>query len=154
MLMSVLVLVMASALLLFYVQTICEKALRREFSQAYFKPIVEAFRLEYPQLWDSVSSRSPLDYAQTRFALKCDFITLRYLLRNGGPSRRGLARTQRLLELYFHLLLYSLTIRQALNLSQREGVLRLASVLQYFANSLGERVNVTSLSTAQANIEG
>ena len=150
-LMSVLVLVMSSALFLFYVQTICEQALRREFSQAYFKQIVEAFRLEYPQLRDSISSDSPLDYAQTRFALKCDFTTLEYLLKNGDPSRRGLARAERLLGVYFRFLLFSLAIRHALSFSERKGVLRLASILQYFANSLGERVDLTSLSTVQAD---
>lgn len=151
MFMSVVVLVMASALFLFYVQAICEKALRREFSQAYFKQIIEAFRLEYPQLRDSVSAESPLNYPQARFALKCDFTTLEYLLKNGDPSRRGLARAEKFLGLYFRLLLFSLTIRHALNLGERKGVLRLASILQYFANSLGERVVVTSLSTVEAN---
>src|SRR5574337_1091829 len=145
--MSVLVLVMASALCLFYVQAICEKALRREFSQAYFKQIIEAFRLEYPHLRDSVASKSPLDYAQARFALKCDFVTLEYLLKNGDPSRRGLARAERLLGLYFRLVLFSLAIRHAFKFREREAVLRLSSSLQYFANSLGERVVVTSFAT-------
>lgn len=151
MLTSVLVLVMASALFLFYLQTICEKALRREFSRAYFKQIVEAFHLEYPQLRDSISSDSRLDYAQTRFALKCDFTTLEYLLKNGDPARRGLAGAERLLGLYFRFSLFSLAIRHALNLREGAGVLRLASILQYFANSLGERVDITSLSAVQAD---
>ncbi|HEX5411621.1 MAG TPA: hypothetical protein VFZ27_07140 [Terriglobia bacterium] len=151
--MSVLVLVTASALFLFYVQTICEKVLRREFSQAYFRQIIEVFRLEYPQLRDSVSSKNPIEYAQARFALKCDFTTLEYLLKNGDPSRQGLARAERLLGIYFRVLLFSLAIRHALSLGEREAVLRLASVLEYFANSLGERFTVTSLSTIQANIE-
>ncbi|TAM79492.1 MAG: hypothetical protein EPN47_16945 [Acidobacteria bacterium] len=142
--MSVLVLVMASALCLFYVQTICDKALRREFRQAYFKQIIDAARLEYPQLRDSAASKSRLNYAQTCFALKCDFFTLQYLLKNSDPSRRGLARAERLLGLYFRLTLSSLAIRHVFNFRERETVLRLASILQYFANSLGERVVVTS----------
>lgn len=153
MLTSVAVLVMASALFLFYVQTICEKALRREFSEAYFRQIIEVFRLEYPQLRDSVSSDSPIDYAQTRFALKCDFITLEYLLKNGDTSRPGLARAESLLGIYFRLELFSLAVRHALSLGEREAVLRLASILQYFANALGERITVSSLATVQANIE-
>jgi len=48
-------------------------------------------------------------------------------------------------------LLFSLAIRHALCISEGKGVLRLASILQYFANSLGERVDLTSLSTAQAD---
>jgi hypothetical protein len=149
--MSVVVLVTASALFLFYGQTICEKALRREFSQAYFGQIIQAFRLEYPQLCDSVASNSAFDYAQTRLSLKCDFFTLKYLLKNGVPARRHRARVERLLGLYFRFLLFSLSIRHTFKLKEQKAVVKLASILQYFANSLGEKLSGTSFATAQAN---
>jgi hypothetical protein len=153
MLMSVLVLVLSSALCLFYVETICEKALRREFSHVYFKQIIEAFRLEYPQLCDTVASNGSFNYAQLRLALKCDFFTLEYLLKSGGPSRRRLTRVEKLLGLYFRFLLFSLAIRHAFNLKERKAVLRSASILQYFANSLGEKLSVTSFATAQTTVK-
>lgn len=150
MMMSVLVLVMSSALFVFYLQTICEQALRREFSHPYFKAIIQAVRLEYPQLRDSAASNGTVNYAQARLALKCDFFTLEYLLKNSGPSQRRSRRGERLLGLYFRFLFFSLPIRHALQLKERETVVRLATVLQYFANSVGEKLSVGSLAAAEA----
>ncbi len=151
MLMSVMVLVMSSALFLFYIETICEKALRQEFSRPFFKEIVEAIHLEYPQLRDSFASREPLDYAQAHLALKCDFITLEYLMKNGDPARRHLSRRERLLVLYFRFLLFTLPIRHAFKLKESEAVLHLATILEFFANSVGEKLSVTSFAKAQAH---
>ena len=152
MFMSILVLVVSSALFFFYIQVSCETVLRREFSRAYFKDIIQAARLEYPQLCDSVNSKGAPDYAQMRRALKCDFFTLKYLLKNGGASRRNLTHGERLLGLYFRFLLFSLPVRRALKLQEREAVLRLASILQFFANSIGERFTVTSFAVAEARL--
>ncbi len=152
MLMSILVLVVSTGLFLFYIQTSCEKVLRQEFSQAYFKDIIRAGRLEYPKLRDSVVSKSVPNYAQARFALKCDFFTLECLLKNVDPSRRHLTRGERLLGLYFRFQLFSLPIRHALKLQEREGVLRLATILQFFANSVGEKLSVNSFSVAEARL--
>ena len=153
MFMSILVLVVSTSLFLFYFQTVCEQALRREFSRAYFKDVIQAARLEYPHLRDSVSSNGVPNYAQVRHALNCDFFTLKYLLKNGDTSRRRLTRGERLLGLYFRLLLFSLPVRHALKLQEREGVLKLASVLQFFANSIGESLAVTSFAIAEARLD-
>ncbi|HET7212550.1 MAG TPA: hypothetical protein VFL79_03105 [Terriglobia bacterium] len=150
MFMSILVLVVSSALLFFYIQVSCETVLRREFSRAYFKDIIQAARLEYEQMCDAVNSKSAPDYAQMRLALKCDFFTLKYLLKNGGDSRRRLTRSERFLGLYFRFLLFSLPVRSALKLQERGAVLRMASILQFFANSIGERLTVTSFAVAEA----
>ncbi|HKT12459.1 MAG TPA: hypothetical protein VJW77_11600 [Terriglobia bacterium] len=150
MFMSILVLVVSSALLFFYVQVSCETVLRREFSRAYFKDIIQAARLEYEQVCDSVTSNGAPDYAQMRLALKCDFFTLKYLLKNGGDSRQRLTRSERFLGLYFRFLLFSLPVRSALKLRERGAVLRMASILQFFANSIGERLTVTSFAVAEA----
>ena len=149
MLMSILVLVVSSALFLFYIQTICEKALRQEFSRPFFKEIVQAIHLEYPQLRDAFGSSEPLDYAQAQLALKCDFMTLEYLMKNGNPARRHLSRRERLLVLYFRFLLFTLPIRHAFKLKEGEAVVHLATILEFFANSVGEKVSVTSLADAQ-----
>lgn len=149
--MSILVLVTASALYLFYVQTICEKVLRREFDQAYFRQIIQAFRLEYPQVRDSVGSKGSLNYTQARLSLKCDFFTLEYLLKNGDPSWRHLTGGERLLGLYFRFLLITLPIHHAFKFKEQEAVVKLTSILQFLANSLGEKLSGTSFATAQAN---
>lgn len=152
MFMSILVLVVSTALFLFYIQTACEQALRREFSQAYFKGIIQAVRLEYPKIRDSTASNGLLNYRQARLDLKCDFFTLKSLLKNVDPSRQHLTRGERLLGLYFRFLFFSLPIRHAFKLKEREAVLRLASILQFFANSVGEKLSVDSFAAAGASL--
>jgi hypothetical protein len=151
--MSVLVLVVAGALFLFYIQTICEKALRREFSRPYFKNVIQAIQLEYPQLRSSLAEDGPFNYGQARLALKCDFFTLEYMLKNGGLSRPRRACGERLLGLYFRFLLFRLSVRHAFRLQEREVVLKLVSVLQYFANSLGEELSAGSFVAVTADIK-
>jgi len=151
MFMSILVLVVSTALFLFYIQICCEKVLRREFSRAYFKDVIEAVGLEYAKLRESVDSNGIPNYAQMRLGLKCDFFTLKYLLKNGDPSRRRLTRGEKLLGLYFRFLFFSLPVRHALKLKDREAVLRLATILQFFANSVGEKMSVNSFA-AEASL--
>ena len=152
MFMSILVLAVSSALFFFYIQASCEKVLRQEFSRAYFKDIIQAARLEYPQLRDSLSSNGAPHYAQVRNALQCDFFAVKSLLKYGGSPRRHPGRGERLLGLYFRFLLFSLPIRQACNLKERKAVLRMVSILQFFANSAGEKLSVNSFTVAEARL--
>jgi hypothetical protein len=152
MLMSILVLVVSTALFLFYLQTACEQALRREFSQSYLKEIIQVVRLEYPTLRDAVASNGLPDYAQARLDLKCDFFSLESLLKKVDPSRRHLTRGEKLLGHYFRFLFFSLPIRHAFKLGEREAVLRLATILQFFANSVGEKLSVSSFAAAGASV--
>ncbi|MGA8183279.1 MAG: hypothetical protein WB819_06505 [Terriglobia bacterium] len=152
MFMSILVLVVSTALFLFYLQTACEQALRREFSQSYFKEIIQAAQLEYPKLLDAVASNGLPDYRQARLDLKCDFFTLESLLKRVDPTRQHLTRGERLLGLYFRFMFFSLPIRHALKLKERETVLRLASILQFFANSVGEKLSVNAFAVAETRL--
>jgi hypothetical protein len=147
---SVLILAVSSALFFFYMQAFCEKALRREFSRPYFQDIIQAIQLEYPGLRDSVASDASLDYSYARFTLRCDFITLEYMLNNNDPAHWHLPRREKILILYFRFLLFWLPIRHAFKLGEKEAVLRLATVLQYFANSLGEKLSAIPLGNPQA----
>ena len=152
MVMSAAVLAVSAALFFFYIQALCQKILRQEFSHPYFREIVEAVHLEYPQLRDSYSSNSPGDYRSARLALKCDFFTLKYLLKNGDPNRRHLSRSEKIVMLYFQLMSFSMPIRHALNFREKEGMLELAGTLQFFANSAGEKLGVYSVATVQSQI--
>ena len=147
MIMSALVLVTSGALFLFYIQAICERALRREFSRAYFQDVLQAIQLEYPLLRDSLASNTPLDCTKASRALKRDFSTLEYLLKN-GPERERLGRAERLLAHYFRFLLFCLPLRHALKLQEREAVLSLTAILQYFANSVGEKLSASPVAVA------
>jgi hypothetical protein len=149
---SILVLVVSTALFFFYLQTICEKALRYEFSRPYFKEVSRAVHLEHPQLRDALASEGLVDYASACLALKCDFITLEYLLKNGDRDHRHLSRREKILVTYFRVLLYSLPVRHALNLHEKQAMLKLASILQSLANSVGEKLSIEPIEAAQAAV--
>lgn len=153
MVVSFLILLFSTALFFFYIQTFCERVLRREFSHPYFQDIIRAIRLEYPRLRDAYASKPSLDYADTRLALKCDFMALAYLLKSTDHTNRYLLRREKFLLLYFRFLLLSLPIRHAFKLREKDAVLRLAKILQYFANLLGEQLSASSLGNALPNLE-
>ena len=152
MVMSILILVVSTALFFFYLQTIGEKALRHEFSRPYFKEITQAVQLEHPQLRDRLESNNSVDYASACLALKCDFITLEHLLINGDRARRHLSRREKILVTYFRFVLASLPVRHALNLHEKKAMLKLASILQFLANSVGEKLSVNTFEAAQAEV--
>lgn len=143
MILSFLIGILSAALFLFYLQSVCEKVLQREFSEPYFERVLKAMHLEYPCLLAAYSPGNSVDYSSTQLALKCDFKALSYLLKNGGHPYRFLPRQERLLLLYFHFLLLCLPIRHSLKFREREAVLKLAALLQLFANLIGERLTVT-----------
>jgi hypothetical protein len=150
MLTSVVVLAVSAALFLFYIEALCQKILRQEFSHPYFREIVDALHLEYSRLRDSYASGGLDDYKDASLALKCDFFALKYLLKNGDPERRHLSRREKILTLYFRLMFFSLPLRHALNFREKEGMLELARTLQFFANSVGEKLSMYPLAAAQS----
>lgn len=152
MVMSILILAVSIALFFFYIQTLCEKMLRREFSHPYFQEVIDAIQLEYPRLRDSCASKGPVSYEDACLALQCDFITLEYLLKQGHPAHQHLSRHMRVLAFYFRFLLFSMPLRHAFNLHEKEAMLKLASILQFYANLLGESFSVNSVAAAESNL--
>ena len=152
MVISVAVLAVSAALFLFYIQAVCQKILRQEFSHPYFQEVIRAVHLEYPQLRDSYASNSPGDFRNACLALKCDFFTLNYLLKNADPKRRYLLRREKILMLYFRLMFFSLPIRHAFNFREKEGMLELARTLHFFANAVGEKLSIPSIAPAESQV--
>lgn len=148
MIMPVLILVFSTALFFFYLQTICERALQREFSHPYFRDIMQAIQLEYPGLRHNLAANISLDYSQLRLALECDFTTLSYLLKNSERGRRNVSWQETVLLLYFRFLLFWLPVRCALKLHEREAALKLTAMVEYFANLTGEKMNAGCLDNA------
>lgn len=140
MFMAGLILVFSTALFFFYIQAFCERVLRREFDRAYFRDIINAIQLEFPRLREALMASAPMDYPQVKVALKCDFATLSYLLKNSDRKRQSLPREDKTLILYFRFLMFCLPFRYAMRLGSREAVIKLTTILQYFANSIGEKV--------------
>jgi hypothetical protein len=142
MFMAILILIISTALLMFYLQATCQRILRREFGHEFFHAVVNANRLEFPFVRKALEEfHVPVDYPRFRMQLKCDFLALTYLLRNACNSRRRFSYEEALLRTYFRAIFLMLIIAHALGLNERRVVLKLTSILEYFANVLGERVN-------------
>jgi hypothetical protein len=84
---------------------------------------------------------APVDYPRLRVMLKCDFLALTHLLKNAANVNQRYSNQERLLILYFRWQFLSLAVRRLLRVGEKKAALRLTSVLQYFANVVGQRVN-------------
>lgn len=142
MFMAVLILMVYTGLLVYYIQAICQRPLRRQFAQKFYQAIVKTNQLGYPSVRSAIEDLgSPVEYPQLIVTLKCDFLALTYLLKNTANVHPRYTYEQYLLILYFKLLYVSLVTRHWLGLRETPAVLKLTAILQYFANVVGERVN-------------
>ncbi len=142
MILAALILILSTAMFFFYFQATCQRILRRQFDREYFLSIVNANRLEFPSLRKSLEDfGAPVDYPRLRMILKCDFLALAYLLKNAANVNQRYSKEERLLILYFRWLFLSLAARRVLRFGEKQAILRLTSILQYFANVVGQRVN-------------
>jgi hypothetical protein len=142
MIMAAIILILSTAMVFFYFQATCEKILRQQFDRKYFQSIVNANRLEFPSLQRLLEEFDvPGDYPRLREMLELDFRALTYLLKNASNMHRRYSNEERLLILYFRWLSLSLAARHLLKLGGKQAPLRLTSVLQFFANVVGQRLN-------------
>jgi hypothetical protein len=139
---AIVILIFSSALLMFFLQSVCQTILRREFGHEFFHSVVNANRLEFPFVRKALEEfDAPVDYERFRMQLKCDFLALTYLLKNACNAKRRLSREERLLRMYFKAVFFALWLRHKVGLRERAAILKLTSILEYFANVLGERVD-------------
>jgi hypothetical protein len=151
MIFAALILLFSTALLFFYFQVTCQKILRRQFDREYFRTIAIANRLEFPSLQRSLEEFGvPVDYSQLRSMLRCDFLALTYLLKNVANAKQRYSRDERFLILYFHWQLLLLAVRRLLRVGENKSIFELTSILQYFANVVGQRVSAVMLGNLSA----
>jgi hypothetical protein len=151
MVLAALILILSTAMFFFYFQATCQKILRLQFDKEYFQSFVNANRLEFLGLRKSLEEfGAPADYSRLRMMLKCDFLALTYLLKNAAKVNRHYSYQERLLILYFRWLFLSLAARRLLRFGEKQTILRLTSVLQYFANVVGQRVNIMTFGSLTA----
>jgi len=147
-----LILTLSLAMVFFYFQATCQRILRRQFERDYFQSIAEVIRLEFPSWRKSLEeSGAPVDYSRLPRALKCDFLALTHLLRNTADENAGFSKQQRLLIVYFRVQLLSLAVRRFLKVGEKRAILRLTSVLEYFANVVGQRLYADELGNLRAH---
>lgn len=151
MILAAIVLILSTALSCFYFQITCRKILCRQFDREYFQAIARANRLEFVSLGKMLPGLGkPAAHFLLRQALKCDFVALTYLLRNVANVNRKYASDERFLILYFRWQFLLLSAGRLLGISDDRVVLRLTSVLQYFANVVGQRVEAVKLGNLAA----
>ena len=141
--MAAVILILSTALFFFYLQGVCQKILRRQFAQSFWLAIANANGFEFPLIRKSLEESDIIvRYPEVETALRCDFQSLTYLAKNAVNVNQRYTCEERFLILYGKYLLLSLVTRRWLRLGQKPVVLRLTSILQYFANVVGERANV------------
>ena len=151
MIVSWLISALSMAMFFFYFQITCQKILRRQFDREYFRSIANVIRLEFPTLRKSLEEvGAPVDYSRLRKMLKCDFLALTHPLKNAADTNRRYSNEEHLLILYFRCQLLSLAVRHLVKAGERKAVLRLTSVLQYFANEVGQRVDTVNFGNLSA----
>jgi hypothetical protein len=141
MFMAVVILIFSTGLFFFYLQILCQRILRQEFDQPYYRAILEAAQLEFVHLRSRLEEdSSAADYAGLLQALHCDFLALTYLMKH----LRGLTVRDRLLLSYARTLFLSLAVRHILKLRLEPAVHGLTAISQYFANVVGQQMQVFS----------
>jgi hypothetical protein len=152
MFMAALILIVSTGLFFFYLQAVCQKILRRQFTQEFFQSIVNANRLEFPSVRKAIEDfGSPVEYPRLLLTLKCDFLALTYLLKNAANVNQRYSYEERLLILYFKLVFTSLITRHWLKMRETPAALKLTTILEYFANVVGERVNTVRFGNLTAS---
>ncbi len=152
MFMAALILILSTGLFFFYLQAVCQKILRRQFTQEFFQSIVNANRLEFPSVRKSIEAfDSPMEYPRLSVTLRCDFLALTYLLKNAANVNQRYTYEERLLIVYFKLLFASLVTCHWMRLRETPAILKLTAILEYFANVVGERVNTVRFGNMTAS---
>lgn len=147
-----LILIVSAGLFCFYLHAACQRILRRRFEQEYSVSIVSANRLEFPAIRKGLEEfDAPLDYPRARVMLKCDYLALTYLLKNAANVTQRYTREERLLIVYFRASLLSLAARHLLRLKEKPAALNLTAVLEYFANVVGQRVDMVRFANLSAS---
>jgi hypothetical protein len=143
MIVASLILIVSTAMFLFYFQATCQRILRTQFEQDYFRSIVNANRLEFPSVRKALDGfQGPVDYSRFRMTLKCDFLALTYLLKNAANVNHRYTSEERLLMHYFRAVYLWMIIGHVLRLGDKKAIIILTAILQYFANVVGQRVNM------------
>jgi len=73
-----------------------------------------------------------------------------YLLKNAVNVHQRYSREERLLMFYFRLIFASLIARHWLRVGENPAILKLTTILQYFANVVGQRVNTVRFANLTA----
>ncbi len=145
MIVASMVLILSTALFLFYLQTVCQKLLRREFVEPFYLNLARVAGLEFPTLRNETEKTGSVGvHTSVVHALRCDFSAVAYLMKKASRTRHQTRPGDRMLLLYWRVMFISLRFRHFLSLQESPALLELTAILQYFANVVGARVTPVS----------
>lgn len=138
-----LIVIVSTALLLFYLESLCRSILRREFERPCFESIVRANQLDFPCVRKALEEEKvSLGYSEIRLSLQCDFLALAFLLEHAAKVRSELSAEERLMLVYFRVSFLFLKLRHATGMRGKSGALKLTSILRFLAQAVGQLVSV------------
>jgi hypothetical protein len=141
---SVILLIVSTALFFFYLQSTCERVLREQFDQDYFQAIARVCRLEFPSVHLAMERREvPVDYASVCAKLRVDFVVLASL-KDTAHLDGQLCLGKRLLGAYFRAILLALPLLRAAGVGKR-AIRKLTAILQYSSNAVGKQLSGAQL---------
>ncbi len=141
---SVLILVMSAAMLVFWLRSACRSILAERFEQDFSAEVAEANQLEFLTIRKALadSAEGEVDYGGYLGALERDYEALTYLLRNAATVHIGSYTYQeRLLVADFSLLRVWVRMKKTFGMSSwKSGLTEMATILEYFGNVVGHRL--------------
>ena len=142
MLMPAVILIVLTGLLGSWFQADCRRILARPFAREYFQPIVAVHRFEFLLIRNTRGDfAQPGEFFRLTAALRCDFLGLTYLLKHTANFNQSYASEELRLILYFRVLHAVLVIQHWLRGREKSTLMNMTSILLYFANVVGERVD-------------
>ncbi|MBI2957177.1 MAG: hypothetical protein HYY26_07690 [Acidobacteria bacterium] len=149
---SVFVLVSSALSLVFWLRSACRGILQQGFEQDYSRAIAEANQLAFPGVRRLLTEEPEAAESNGRLLeeLERDYQALTYLLRNAATLHVGrYSRRERLLVLDFQLLRLWVRLKRLFGGRDiRDTLLEMAAILEYFSNTLGQRVATLAASVA------
>ena len=128
-------------MLFYYFQVACQGILSRPFNPEHFQAIARANLLEFltlPKSLDGVGAWPA--YPAVWGMLERDFHWLTYLLKHATNVDLSYSNAERCLILYYRWHCLSWAVRHVMKAEEEKAIGKLTSVLQYFANVVGQRV--------------
>ena len=134
-------LVVLALLLGWWLQADCRRILKRPFAREYFRSIVTVHRFEFLLIRNATGDFArPTELYRLTAALRCDFLGLTYLLKHTANFRQSYTGEELRLILYFQVLMVLFVTRRRLRWPEKNSLAGLTSILLYFANVIGERI--------------
>lgn len=141
MVLAALILILSTAMLFYYFQVTCQGILRRQFNPEYFQAVARANFLEFPSLPKLLEGAGVRPtYPTVWRMLERDFHWLTYLLKYATNVDLSYSNSERCLILYYRWHFLSWAVRHVMRAEEITAIEKLTSILQYFANVVGERV--------------